>query len=49
MNLKDWQKGRNDGLALALKIVKEGARSPRERNQSQRGNRDKHKSFTERT
>ena len=24
MNLKDYQKGRNDGLALALKIVREG-------------------------
>lgn len=24
MNIKDWQQGRNDGLALALKIVREG-------------------------
>ncbi len=24
MNIKDYQKGRNDGLALALKIVREG-------------------------
>lgn len=24
MNLKDWQKGRNDGFALALKIAREG-------------------------
>ena len=24
MSLKDYQKGRNDGLALAAKIVKEG-------------------------
>lgn len=26
MNLKDYQRGRNDGLALALKIVQEGGR-----------------------
>lgn len=37
MNIKDYQKGRNDGLALALKIVREGGRDALEEEIRQRG------------
>ena len=37
MNLKDWQKGRNDGLSLALKIVKEGGQEALEKEIKARG------------
>ena len=37
MNLKDYQRGRNDGLALALKIVQEGGREALEAEIKNRG------------
>lgn len=37
MNIKDYQKGRNDGLALALKIVREGGADALEKEIRQRG------------
>lgn len=37
MNLKDYQRGRNDGLALALKIVQEGGREALEGEIKNRG------------
>lgn len=37
MNIKDYQKGRNDGLAFALKIVREGGQDALEEEIRQRG------------
>ena len=37
MKLKDYQRGRNDGLALALKIVQEGGREALEAEIKNRG------------
>lgn len=37
MNIKDYQKGRNDGLALAMKIVREGGKDALEEEMRVRG------------
>lgn len=37
MKIKDYQKGRNDGLALAMKIVREGGREALEEEMRVRG------------